>query len=280
MWVAITAACITSSMFLSALAPNLLAWRWSKALLASISLGHWFIAFLPLGILLILAMPLLAYWFYPPEVKVNNEVPLWAARELEKLGKLSRNEILLLVFVCFALMMWIFAADWIEPALAALLVIVLMLWTGVLSERYHQQQSGMEHLCLVRHLVALADGLSSTGFIAWLGKEGGALMSGISPGMATIVLLLAFYLLHYLFASTTAHTTALLPAMLTIASTIPGMNMEVFVLLMVTSLGVMGIITPYGTGPSPIYYGSGYLPTKDYWRLGTIFGAIFWPPCC
>ena len=54
--------------------------------------------------------------------------------------------------------------------------------------------------------------------------------------------------------------------MLTIASTIPGMNMEVFVLLMVTSLGVMGIITPYGTGPSPIYYGSGYLPTKDYWR--------------
>ena len=35
------------------------------------------------------------------------------------------------------------------------------------------------------------------------------------------------------------------------------------------------IITPYGTGPSPIYYGSGYLPTKDYWRLGTIFGAIF-----
>ena len=37
----------------------------------------------------------------------------------------------------------------------------------------------------------------------------------------------------------------------------------------------MGIITPYGTGPSPIYYGSGYLPIKDYWRLGTIFGGIF-----
>ncbi len=85
MWVAITAACITSSMFLSALAPNLLApWRWSKSIVGiNISWGTWFIAFLPLGILLILAMPLLAYWFYPPEVKVNNEVPLWAARELE-----------------------------------------------------------------------------------------------------------------------------------------------------------------------------------------------------
>lgn len=133
MWVAITAACITSSMFLSALAPNLLATALVKSIVGINISGARFIAFLPLGILLILAMPLLAYWFYPPEVKVNNEVPLWAARELEKLGKLSRNEILLLVFVCFALMMWIFAADWIEPALAALLVIVLMLWTGVLS---------------------------------------------------------------------------------------------------------------------------------------------------
>ncbi|AZL44199.1 TPA: DASS family sodium-coupled anion symporter [Klebsiella pneumoniae] len=277
MWVAITAACITSSMFLSALAPNLLALALVKSIVGiNISWGTWFIAFLPLGILLILAMPLLAYWFYPPEVKVNNEVPLWAARELEKLGKLSRNEILLLVFVCFALMMWIFAADWIEPALAALLVIVLMLWTGVLSwSDITNNKAAWNTFVWFATLVALADGLSSTGFIAWLGKEGGALMSGISPGMATIVLLLAFYLLHYLFASTTAHTTALLPAMLTIASTIPGMNMEVFVLLMVTSLGVMGIITPYGTGPSPIYYGSGYLPTKDYWRLGTIFGAIF-----
>jgi L-tartrate/succinate antiporter len=277
MWVAITAACITSSMFLSALAPNLLALALVKSTVGlNISWGGWFIAFLPVGVLLILTMPLLAYWLYPPQVKVNDEVPLWASRELEKLGRLSRHEILLLVFVCCALMMWIFAAQWIEPAMAALLVVVLMLWTGVLSwSDITGNKAAWNTFVWFATLVALADGLSSTGFIAWLGKEGGALMSGISPGVATVCLLLAFYLLHYLFASSTAHTTALLPAMLTIASTIPGINMEVFVMLMVTSLGVMGIITPYGTGPSPIYYGSGYLPTKDYWRLGTIFGAIF-----
>lgn len=277
MWVAITAACITSSMFLSALAPNLLAQALVKSITGlEISWGSWFMAFLPVGILLILVMPLLAFWLYPPEVKVNDEVPLWAARELEKLGKLSRNEILLLVFVCCALVMWIFAAQWIEPAMAALLIIVLMLWTGVLEwNDITSNKAAWNTFVWFATLVALADGLSSTGFITWLGKEGGALMSGISPGTATIVLLLAFYLLHYLFASTTAHTTALLPAMLTIASTIPGINMQVFCMLMVTSLGIMGIITPYGTGPSPIYYGSGYLPTKDYWRLGTIFGAIF-----
>ena len=29
------------------------------------------------------------------------------------------------------------------------------------------------------------------------------------------------------------------------------------------------------SGPSPVYYGSGYLPSADYWRLGAIFGVIF-----
>ncbi|MCS3424422.1 L-tartrate/succinate antiporter [Rahnella sp. BIGb0603] len=277
MWVAITAACITSSMFLSALAPNLLALGIVNSVTGiNISWGTWFMAFLPVGLLLLLTMPLLAYWFYPPEVKVNDEVPKWATSELAKLGRMSRHEILLLVFVCCALAMWIFAASFIEPAMAALLVVVLMLWTGVLNwNDITSNKPAWNTFAWFATLVALADGLSRTGFITWLGKEGAALMGGISPGAATIALLLAFYLLHYLFASTTAHTTALLPAMLTIGAAIPGINMQVFCLLMVTSLGVMGIITPYGTGPSPIYYGSGYLPTKDYWRLGTIFGAIF-----
>ncbi|WP_205957453.1 DASS family sodium-coupled anion symporter [Pantoea stewartii] len=277
MWVAITAACITSSMFLSALAPNLLALALVKSVIGfDISWGMWFLAFIPLGLLLILTMPLLAYWFYPPEVKVNDEVPRWAMAELEKLGKLTRNEILLLVFVVCALLMWIFATAWIEPAMAALLVIILMLWTGVLNwNDITSNKAAWNTFAWFATLVALADGLARVGFIAWLGKEGGILLQGYDPQISAVVLLIAFFLLHYLFASTTAHTTALLPAMLTIAASIPGINMPVFCLMLCTSLGVMGIITPYGTGPSPIYYGSGYLPTKDYWRLGTIFGAIF-----
>ncbi|HBQ78370.1 MAG TPA: anion permease [Erwinia persicina] len=277
MWVAITAACITSSMFLSALAPNLLALALVKSVVGfDISWGMWFLAFLPLGLILLLTMPLLAYWLYPPEVKFNDEVPRWAISELEKLGKLSRNEILLLVFVVSALLMWIFATAWIEPAMAALLVVVLMLWTGVLNwNDITSNKPAWNTFAWFATLVALADGLARVGFIAWLGKEGGMLLQGYDPQVSAVVLMIAFFLLHYLFASTTAHTTALLPAMLTIAASIPGINMPVFCLMMCTSLGVMGIITPYGTGPSPIYYGSGYLPTKDYWRLGTIFGAIF-----
>lgn len=209
-------------------------------------------------------------------MKENAEVPRWAESELAKLGKLSRKEILLLVFVCMALLCWVFATAFIEPAVAGLMVVVLMLLSGVLDwSDITGNKPAWNTFVWFATLVTLAAGLSDVGFIAWLGKLGAQMLGGIPPVQATLALVLAFYLLHYLFASTTAHTTALLPAVLAIGVAIPGINVMVFCLLLVTSLGIMGIITPYGTGPSPIYYGSGYLPTADYWRLGTLFGAIF-----
>ncbi|MGT8916516.1 anion permease [Escherichia coli] len=45
-----------------------------------------------------------------------------------------------------------------------------------------------------------------------------------------------------------------------------------FCLMVGAAIGLGSILTPYATGPSPIYYGSGYLPTADYWRLGAILG--------
>jgi len=124
-------------------------------------------------------------------------------------------------------------------------------------------------------LVALADGLNRVGFVKWFADTIGAQMGGFSPFTAMIVLVLVFYFTHYLFASVTAHVTAMLPVMLAVGATIPGMNMTEFALLLCLTLGIMGILTPFATGPSPVYYGSGYLPSKDYWRLGAIFGVLF-----
>jgi L-tartrate/succinate antiporter len=100
-------------------------------------------------------------------------------------------------------------------------------------------------------------------------------MGGYSPTRAMVTLVLVFFFTHYLFASITAHVTALLPVMLAVGATVPGIDMAQFALMLCLTLGIMGILTPYATGPSPVYYGSGYLPAADYWRLGAIFGVIF-----
>jgi L-tartrate/succinate antiporter len=90
-----------------------------------------------------------------------------------------------------------------------------------------------------------------------------------------IVLVTVFFFTHYMFASISAHTTALLPVMLAVGATIPGMDMARFSLLLCLTFGIMGVLTPFATGPSPVYYGSGYLPAKDYWWLGAVFGLVF-----
>jgi L-tartrate/succinate antiporter len=92
MWVAIAATCVTSSMFLTALAPNLLAVELVKKT-ANVELAwmDWFIAAAPMCILLLILVPLLAYWLYPPEVKQGAEVPAWAGKELEKMGYSAEN---------------------------------------------------------------------------------------------------------------------------------------------------------------------------------------------
>lgn len=276
MWVAIASTCVTSSMFLTALAPNLLAAELVKKTIAvDISWTTWFLGFLPVGIVLILLVPLLSYWLYPPEVRTAPEVPKWAAGELAGMGPLTRNEILLGLLVALALALWIFGASFINPTTVALVLISAMLVLGIVTwDDVLADKPAWNTLAWFATLVALADGLNRTGFVAWFAGFVSAHLHGLSPETAMVALVIVFCVAHYLFASVTAHTTAVLPVMLAAGAAIPGIDKNEFALLLGLSLGLMGIITPYGTGPSPVYYGSGYLPASDWWRLGAIFGLI------
>jgi L-tartrate/succinate antiporter len=277
MWVAIAATSVTSSMFLTGLAPNLLAVELvKKAAKVELAWADWFVAAAPAGILLLIFVPLLAYWLYPPEVKEGTEVPRWAAQEIAKLGGITSREITLGVLVAIALVLWIFSGEYVNATTAALVVISLMLLTKVVSWDDITKNSGAWNtLAWFGTLVALADGLNRVGFVKWFAEAVASHMSGFSPVNAILLLLVINFFSHYMFASITAHVTAMLPVLLAVGSTIPEINMAHLAQLLCLQLGIMGIITPYGTGPSPVYYGSGYLPSADYWRLGAVFGVIF-----
>jgi L-tartrate/succinate antiporter len=237
---------------------------------------QWFLAFLPAGLVLLLTTPLLAYWLYPPELKLCPEVPAWARQELTAMGRLSGREITLLALVLLALALWIFGTKLIDPTTVALLVVSLLVITGTIGwSDVLEDKPAFNTLIWFGTLVPLASGLVQTGIVAWLAGLVGPPLAMLSPAWGLVGLITLFFLLHYLFASTTAHTTALLPLMLTVATQIPGLPAMTSALGLGLSLGIMGIITPYGTGPSPVYAGSGFLPGRDYWRLGAIFGAYF-----
>ncbi|MFB9146295.1 anion permease [Halomonas alkalicola] len=277
MWTALASTCVTSSLFLTAMAPNLLAIALTESATGiQVNWGQWFMAIAPAGILLLLLVPLLCYWLCAPEVKAGHEVSDWARDELKKLGALTRKEIVLVLMVVTALLLWIFGGDIISASLVGLVVICGMLLTGIVTwDDILNNNPAWNTLVWFATLVALAGGLSQVGFVHWFGTVVGGQISHFNPLMAMVALVVLFYALHYFFASITAHVTALLPVILAAASGIQGLDMQMFVLLLLPTLGFMGILTPYGTGPSPVYYGSGYLPSALFWRLGAIFGLLF-----
>ena len=277
MWVAIAATSVTSSMFVTALAPNLLALELAKKG-AQVEIGwlQWLVAFAPVGLVLLAATPLLAYWLYPPEIRQSEKVPAWAAGELAAMGALSAREKILGVLVLLALALWIFAGDVLNATTVALVVIALMLLTRIITwDDVIKNSAAWNTLAWFATLVTLADGLARVGFVKWFAEWLAQYVQAWPPFVAMLALVAVFFLVHYMFASITAHVTAVLPVMLAIGTSIPGVPVREYALLLCLTLGIMGIISPYATGPSPVYYGSGYLPAADYWKLGAIFGALF-----
>ena len=70
MWVAFATTCVTSSMFVTALAPNLLLLDLARTTTGvEITWTEWFVGFLPVGALLLLVVPWLTFRLHPPETR-------------------------------------------------------------------------------------------------------------------------------------------------------------------------------------------------------------------
>ena len=277
MWTALATTCVTSSMFLTALAPNLLAQSLvEKTAKIALTWNDWFMSFLPVGAILFLITPILAYVLYPPTRKSSDDAPAWAKSELEKLGSVTAREILMGLLAVSALAAWIFLDAYVNGTTVALAAICLMCLTKVVNwDDVVSNKQAWNVLAWFATLVTLAEGLSKTGFLDWFAKSVSGSLQGLSPTATMIGLVIIFFLSHYMFASVTAHVAAMLPVMLAAAMAVPGLNIPLTAMLLCSTLGIMGVITPYGTGPSPIYYGSGYIKGKDFWLLGLVFGLVY-----
>jgi L-tartrate/succinate antiporter len=277
MYTALAATCVTSSMFSTALAPNVLALSIvEKTTNVHIKWMDWFTGFLPIGLILFLLVPVLLYYIFPPKIKKGGEVVAWASNALDEMGALSRAEITMAALAVLALVLWIWGGKLVTATTAAMIVISAMLLLRVLTWSDLLGNTGAWNVLVwFATLVALADGLNKVGFLPWAAKHLAASLGSFSPITVTIALVAIFFLLHYLFASVTAHATALLPVFIATAQAVPGVNVGVTTLLLCYSLGIMGILTPYATGPSPIYFGSGYVKSSVFWKYGAVLGALF-----
>ncbi|MDU4961687.1 MAG: anion permease [Sporomusaceae bacterium] len=273
--------CITSAMFITAVAPNSLV----VALAAQtagvhISWGTWAIAGIVPGLAGLLVTPYILYKLYPPEITRTPQAKALAGRELEKMGPMARGEKIVAGVFILALLLWATASlTKLDATMVAMSCVGIMLigqaieWKDVIEEK-----GAWDTLIWMGALMSLAGALNKLGMIAWFAKLVGGALTGVSWWVALGILLLAYMYSHYAFASLSAHVTAMYAAFLAVAV---AAGAPPFLAAM--SLGVIsalyGGLTHYATGPAPIYFGSGYIPQGTWWKLGfilSISNLVIW----
>jgi citrate:succinate antiporter/L-tartrate/succinate antiporter len=167
-------------------------------------------------------------------------------------------------------------ANYINATMVVLVIISLLLVTGVIEfADIVAEKSAWEVFFYFTSLLTLASGLNEIGFIKWVAEGFAKPLASVSPTMAMILLVTLFFWIHYFFSSITSHAAAVLPVVLAVGTGISGLPVATLTLLCVYSLGLMGVISPYATGPAPMYYGSGFIGKGDFWKFGLIFGVLY-----
>ena len=142
-------------------------------------------------------------------------------------------------------------------------------WNDIITEK-----GAWDTLVWMGGLMSLATGLAKLGFIKWMAGGIAGSLKGIDPMTTLIILCIINMYVHYAFASLSAHVSAVYAAFLAVAVAAGAPPMLSAIALGVET-GIMGCLTHYATGPSPIYFGSGYITQPEWWKVGFICSILF-----
>ena len=277
---------ITSAMFITATAPNpMVVDLIAKATGAEISISWttWAVAmFLP-GMACILLMPLVIFWLTKPELKETPNAKTFAKEHLDKMGKLTRDEKIMLAVFGVMLLLWANIPSMIVPSIpkfdptaVAFLGLTAILLTGVLTwEDVLKEKSAWDTIVWFGALIMMATYLNKLGLIKWFSSsiEGAISGAGVSWVGAMVILTLIYMYTHYFFASTTAHITAMLAAFYTVGISL-GAPPMLFALIMAAASSLMMTLTHYATGTAPVIFGSGYSTLTEWWKVGFVMSVV------
>lgn len=268
----ITSACI----FLTGASNNVLVVTLSKEMFGvDVSWLAWFAACIVPGLILSVATPWVLYKLINPELKETPETKVMAKKELEEMGSMSLAEKMLCgIFLC-ALVLWATSSiHGIDSAFVALLGLSAMLITKIIDWADVLNQKGAwDVLVWMGVLVNMAAFLSKLGLMTWFAGSVGQEMEGTSWLFMLVVLAIVYTYVHYGLASNSAHIMALFGAFSTILVAAGAPVLGVLILFGALA-NSCSLLTHYGCGVTPIFFGSNYMPQGQWWRIGFIITTL------
>ena len=254
-----------------------------------ITYASWFLGAIVPSLISLTVVPLMIYRFFPPEIKHTPAAAEMAGEELEKIGKMSGSEWLMLSTFVLTAALWILKGTLhnLDTTVVALIGVVGLLVANVLNwQDLIKEKAAWEVFIWYGGLVNMAGVLGETGITKLFAERAAGATAGWQWSWALAALLLIYFYSHYAFASITAHVTAMFIPFLTV-SLAAGAPPFLAVLLLAYFSNLNASVTHYGTTSSAVYFGSGYVRQGTWWKTGflasianifiwTVFGLVWW----
>jgi DASS family divalent anion:Na+ symporter len=162
-----------------------------------------------------------------------------------------------------------------DPTTTALLGFSILIITGVLNWNDALSEKGAwDTLIWFGTLVMMSGYLTKFGIMNWIGSKMQGLVNTENLVATTVVLGLLYFFTHYFFASITAKITVLYSTFLMLLIS-AGMPPLVSALGLAYFSSLAGGLTHFGISSAPVFYGGGYMDTKEWWRTGAVMGISY-----
>lgn len=279
---------ITSAMFMTAMAGNPLITELAKGQGIEISWGGWALAAVVPGLLSLLVVPYVLFKWISPVIKQTPHAKQMAEEHLHRMGPMKKKEWIMLGTFILLLLLWILGPYiGVKPTVAALIGLVVLLLTGILSwKEIIEESSAWDTFVWFSTLVTLSNYLNKSGLTTWFSQWVVGYVSGFDWITGFFLIGMVYFYSHYFFASNVAHIGAMYAPLL-IVSIALGTPPELAVLILAFFSSLYAGLTHYGSGPAPILFGAGYISVSTWWKLGfivsliniaiwTIAGGVWW----
>ena len=268
---------ISSAMFLTAMAANPIAARLAGDAGVQITWLGWALAASVPGLVSLAVVPWVLYKVYPPEIRQTADARQRARDRLIEMGPLKPSERSMLGTFLLLLFLWIFGAPLGldgTGTTAAFVGLAVLLLSGTLTWDDVLQETGAWNTFLwIATVVMMATYLNELGLVGWFSMSVGSAVAGISWVPAFLILSVVYFYSHYFFASNTAHVVAMYSAFLVTAIAV-GTPPMLAALVFAFFSNLFAGMTHYGTGPAPVFFGSGYVEMGAWWRLGALVSVV------
>ncbi|WEV73957.1 DASS family sodium-coupled anion symporter [Bifidobacterium sp. ESL0798] len=269
---------IIGGLFLTSMATNpLVASMAASTFHITISWFQWFTYASVPTLLAAVIVPIVILAIHHPESQSADlsVVHKTAQNALKKMPKMAVNEYLMIAAFVLVVILWgTSSVTKLDNTIIALLGLTVLLVLRIIDlDDVFAEKQGWNILLWLAPLIGVTGYLNETGVVGWIKKVLTSSVAGIPAWLAIVVIVLLYLYVHYLLTSVLVHVqTFFIPFALILVSI--GVPPIVATML----LGLLTCVSPgtthYGTGTASIYFSTGYVSQKEWWKTGFIVSLV------